>query len=342
MNTKYHYIILNYPDIKGWRMDNPDGYYSICVEDLYTKENITVVNYPFDGQPRLLKYLYRFFLSLKCRIGSSCLTRGVSRCFFPFYLPKLDNLSDYCFVFISDVWDIQFMRYLKRKYPDSKIVMALRDLVKTKWFYKELVEAKLVDYWMSYDSGDCEKYGMTYFSEFESKIEVSANNNVPCSDVFFTGRAKQRLPKLIECYDYLTSLGLKCLFIILDAPEEQKEERDGILYTNKYMTYRRMLEYSIRSKCLLDINQEGATGYTSRFLEAVIYNKLLLTNTLGIDGHPLYDSRYIKEFRSIEEVPSSFFEGKENIKYNYNNEFSPLKFIEKINEIVSQTEKCHA
>ena len=335
MNLKYHYVVLNYPYTLGWKMDNPDGYYSICMEDLKNKESITVVNYPLDGKPALIKFLYRSFLSLKFRFPDNLLMKNVLSFFYSLYLPKCDTKKDYCFVFISDVWDIQFMRYLKRKHPNCKIVMALRDLVKTKWFYKDLVEAKLVDNWMSYDNGDCEEYGMSYFSEFESKIEISANSNVPSSDVFFTGRAKQRLPKLVKCYDYLTSLGLKCLFIILDAPEDQKEKRDGILYTNKYMTYRRMLEYSIRSKCLLDINQEGATGYTSRFLEAVIYNKLLLTNTIGIEKHPLYDSRYIKEFRSIEEVPSSFFEGKENIRYNYNNDFSPLKFIEKVNEVVS-------
>lgn len=334
MNLKYHYVVLNYPDTKGWRMDNPEGYYSICLEDLYNQDGITVVNYPLDGRSIIVKFFYRIYFYLQNRFKNSCLIKKVLCLFYPLYLPKCHSKKDFCFVFISDVWDIQFMKYLKRIYPNSKIVMALRDLVKTKWFYNELIEANLVDYWMSYDKGDCEEYGMTYFSEFESKIEISTCSNVPYSDVFFTGRAKQRLPQLIECYDYLTSLGLKCLFIILDAPEDKKEERDGIIYTDTYMSYRRMLEYSIRSKCLLDINQEGATGYTSRFLEAVIYNKLLLTNTRGIEEHPLYDSRYIKEFRSIQEVPLSFFDNKDDICYNYNNEFSPLFFIEKVNELV--------
>lgn len=339
MSLQYHYIVLNYRDNKGWKMDNPNGYYSICIEDLYNQENITVVNYPLECKPLFLRLIYRFFLSLKSHFQNCRIIKLIIRFFYPLYLPICEKNGKYCFVFISDIWDIQFMKYLKKKYPESKIVMALRDLVKTKRFYKELLEANLVDYWMSYDKGDCEEYNMFYFSEFESKIEISTDSNVPSSDVFFTGRAKQRLPKLIECYDYLTSLGLKCLFIILDAPEEQKQKRDGIVYTNQYMTYRRMLEYSIRSKCLLDINQEGATGYTSRFLEAVIYNKLLLTNTRGIEKHPLYDSRYIKEFQSIDEVPSSFFENKDDIKYNYKNEFSPLNFIRRVDEVVSQVDE---
>ncbi len=336
MNLQYHYVVLNYPDTLGWKMDNPDGYYNICIEDLYDKDNITVVNYPLEGKPLIFKVLHRLLLTCKRRLGSGRIIDYIIRKFYPMYIPKQESSKNLCFVFISDVWDINFMRYLKARYLKCKIVMALRDLVRTKWFYKELVESNLVDYWMSYDKGDCEEYGMSYFSEFESKIELTTNSNVPSSDVFFTGRAKQRLPKLIECYDYLTSLGLKCLFIILDAPEEQKERREGIYYTNQYMTYRRMLEYSIRSKCLLDINQEGATGYTSRFLEAVIYNKLLITNTRGIEGHPLYDMRYIKEFRSITEVDLAFFKGKEDIQYNYNNEFSPLNFIMKVSEVVSK------
>ena len=335
MAPQYHYIVFNYPDTLGWKRDNPDGYYYICIEDLYGRENITVVNYPLEGKPLVLKVLHRLLMAFKSRLGNSRLIESIIRKLYPLYFSKQDSSQNLCFVFISDIWDINFMRYLKKNNPKCKIVMALRDLVRTKWFYKELVESNLVDYWMSYDKGDCKEYGMSYFSEFESKIELKNNSNVPSSDVFFTGRAKQRLPKLIECYDYLTSLGLKCLFIILDAPEDQKQERDGIVYTNQYMTYRRMLEYSIRSKCLLDINQEGATGYTSRFLEAVIYNKLLITNTRGIEDHPLYDSRYIKEFRAITEVDLTFFKGKENIKYNYNNEFSPMNFIMKVSETIS-------
>lgn len=333
MDFKYNYVVFNYPDTKGLRMDNPDGYYAICLEDLKQDKNVIVVNYPLEGKKILLKLLYRLFASFKSRTKNSKLACSLIKVIYPLYYPNLvQNNKKFCFVFISDIWDIGFMRYLKKKYPSCIIIMALRDLVKTKWFYNELNESGLVDHWMSYDEGDCKKFNMTYFSEFESKINVADNSSVESSDVFFTGRAKQRLPKLIECYDHLTSLGQKCLFIILDAPEDQKVEREGIIYTNSYMTYRRMLEYSIRSKCLLDINQEGATGYTSRFLEAIIYNKLLLTNSIGVSKHPLYDERFIQEFKSITEVKPSFFEDKGEVKYNYNNEFSPIHFIEIIDK----------
>lgn len=331
MEHKYRYVIFNYPETKGLRMDNPDGYYSICLEDLKQDPNVIVVNYPMECRNIFLKFVYKLFSFIKIRTNNSKWSIYLLRFIYPLYYPTLiQGEKDYCFVFISDIWDINFIRYLKNTYPGCKVVMALRDLVKTKWFYNELYQSRLVDHWMSYDEGDCKMYNMTHFSEFESKIDVDTSSTIKHSDVFFTGRAKQRLPQLIECYDHLTSLGLKCLFIILDAPEAQKVEREGVIYTNTYMTYRKMLEYSIRSKCLLDVNQEGALGFTSRFLEAIIYNKLLLTNSVGVSNHPLYDKRFICEFKNIKEVQASFFEEKDEVKYNYHGEFSPIFFLKTI------------
>lgn len=332
MEHKYNYVIFNCPETKGLRMDNPDGYYSICLEDLKQISNVMVINYPMENRNIFLKFIYKLVAFLRFRTKQSKWSVYLMRLLYPLYYPKLlKNDKEYCFVFISYIWDIKFVYYLKNKYPNCKIVMALRDLVKTKTFYPELRDSGLIDLWMSYDEGDCSEYNMKYFSEFESKIKVSNDPSIQSSDVFFTGRAKQRLPQLIECYDHLSSLGLNCLFIILDAPENQKVEREGIIYTNTYMSYRKMLEYSIRSRCLLDVNQEGATGYTSRFLEAVIYNKLLISNTLGIKGHSLYDARYIKVFNDIKEVDKSFFDTKKTVEFNYNNEFSPVAFLEVLN-----------
>lgn len=335
MNLNKQYIVFNYPDLQGLS-NNKDGYYSICLEDLYNIEKITVVNYPLEGCNILLRFSHKVFKYLKAKgIFKKICTKVISTFYSLYFTSKIQEQDNLCFVFVSDVWDMDYMRYLKKKYPNCKIVMALRDLVKTKWFYKQLKEANLVDCWMSYDEGDCKEYNMHYFSEFESKIHISKNSKVETSDVFFTGRAKDRLPKILEVYDRLTLLGLKCLFIILDAPESQQVKRESIVYTSQMMSYRKMLEYSINSKCLLDINQAGATGYTSRFLEAVIYNKLLLTNNSNIKNHPLYDERYIKIFNNVEEFSLSDFEFSDRVQYNYSNEFSPLFFISEVDKILS-------
>lgn len=334
---EYYYVLFNYPDSGAFMKGGKDGYYTICLEDLKNEEGVTIVSYPLDYMPLCIRLLHRIIQFLNHRMNGNSVTSFLLKLFYPYYFRmSRQTKQKKCFVFISYLLDMNYMRYLKRTYPNCKLVMAFRDLVSTKIFYEELKNENLIDLWMSYDEGDCKRYGMKYFSEFESKISVAKPSSIPKSDVFFSGRAKKRLSQLVEAYDYFTSLGLNCLFIILEPPVDEIVEREGIIYINKMISYRKMLEYSVSSKCLLDINQEGATGYTSRFLEAIIYNKLLITNTAGILNHPLYDSRYIKVYKNIREVDMSFFDNSENVKYNYNSEFSPRHFINNIEDYIHQ------
>lgn len=48
------------------------------------------------------------------------------------------------------------------------------------------------------------------------------------------------------------------------------------------MTYREMLYHTVNSKVVLEINQGCVDGFTSRFLESVMYNKRLLTNNFAV------------------------------------------------------------
>ena len=257
---------------------------------------------------------------------------------YPYYFDKkkLVNEDPACFVFISYPQE-GYLKYLRRKYPHALLVKAIRDLASTQKLFKYFYESELFDYWMSFDAGDCKKYNMIPFSEFESRIELSKNSDVESSDVFFTGRAKNRLPKLIEAYDHLTSLGQNCLFFILGAKESERIQRDGIHYIDRMMSYRRMLEYSIKTKCLLDINQEGALGYTSRFLEAVIYNKKLLTDNSSVIATKFYKSNGIYYIDNVKDVDEKFFM-QEDPNYNYNEEFSPIHFINVITKEILKNE----
>lgn len=329
-------VIFNYPD-GGFLGTNPDGYYSICLEDLNKEKDVIVINYPLDYKSKPVRFLFKIYNSIKRNVKRYLKIEEFDRIWYPYYFDKkkLENEEPACVVFISYPQE-GYLKYLRSKYPNTLLVKAIRDLASTQKRFKYFYESGIFDYWMSFDAGDCEKYDMIPFSEFESRIELSENSDVESSDVFFTGRAKNRLPKLIETYDYLTSLGQNCLFFIMGAKEEEKVQRDGIHYMEKGMSYRRMLEYSIKTKCLLDINQEGALGYTSRFLEAVIYNKKLLTDNLSVKETKFYQSSGIFCSNDIKEVSVDFFnQGDPN--YDYQGEFSPIHFVDIIKkEILKQ------
>ena len=173
---KFDYVILNYPDPIEFLKDNPDGYYAICLEDLKGIRGVTVVNYALEGKNSVIKFVYRLVNSFVDRTNGFLGSNKLLSLFYPFYIPRTKgSVKKKCFVFISDPWNVNYIKYLKKRYPDCKIVMALRDLVNTKWFYKELKETGLIDLWMSYDEGECIKYNMLHFSQFESAISANVN-----------------------------------------------------------------------------------------------------------------------------------------------------------------------
>ena len=100
--------------------------------------------------------------------------------------------------------------------------------------------------------------------------------------------------------------GLKCNFIIPKLPAEK-------------ITYPEYLRQLSASRCVVDICQQNQTGLTRRPLEALFYQKKLITNNPHIKEYNFYnpanililqetpDIRQIKEFmaRPMAEIPES-------------------------------------
>lgn len=103
-----------------------------------------------------------------------------------------------------------------------------------------------------------------------------------------------------------TSYGLKCEFYITHVKPEDQIKRDGIIYSNSFMPYKEMLYKSVNCRFMFDINQAGAVGYTSRFLEAVIYNKLLITDNVAVKHTKFYSSGNILFYENINDIKKIF------------------------------------
>jgi hypothetical protein len=173
---------------------------------------------------------------------------------------------------------------------------------------------------------------MIQFDEFESKIDIPRDNNYPLSDIFFAGFVKDRMPILMDIYHRLTDAGLKVKYYLTGVPQSERKEHVGITYGDHPITYYEMLYQTVNSRCVLEINQEGASGYTSRFLEAVMYNKKLITNNSDIIKSKFYSPNYIQVIKQADQIDASFIRSNESVDYHYNQEFSPVHLIEKIDK----------
>lgn len=118
---------------------------------------------------------------------------------------------------------------------------------------------------VTFDPHDAVRYGMSYHNQF---LRFPKPEELTCKvdiDFFFVGIPKDRESYLLKIKSFLEGKGYKCCFIIPHSSDE-------------FISYEENLKYVARSRCLIDIYQCGQSGITRRPMEALFYNKKLITN----------------------------------------------------------------
>ena len=184
-------------------------------------------------------------------------------------------------------------------------------LFKGKKPYKELSKIKRMGYELvTFDKKDAEEYGMTYHTPFlrfpKEQKEESVN-----IDFFFCGEPKDREPYLLQLKLLLENAGYIVEYVI---PHNK----------NEYISYEEYLEYVKKSRCIIDIYQVGQSGLTRRPLEALFYNKKLLTNNPWIVEFDFYQKSNIfllqelniAEIQKFMQQPSTLIPDMVKMKYD--------------------------
>ena len=325
----FNYVVFNMHDNK-WKIDH-NAYYTICVEDLFHDPRIIVVTWPLDYSSKFVRTLFNIHNSEKI---NQKIRLPLRKLWFPYYFKdKFKNNKPYCFIIVDYYYPQEYFNYLKRVYPDCKIVFLHRDLLSR--FIPPLTNASFLDLEMTYDKNEAEIHKMIHFNEFESKINIPLCKDYPESDVYFAGNIKDRLEKVILAYKVFTGAGLKCKFYLVGVNENERVYLPGIEYGDSFIPYSEMLYHSVNSRCILEINQDLADGYTSRFLEAVMFNKRLITNNQSIKSSEFYNKDYIQIIEDFSKINTDFVTNNEPVDYHYSNQFSPVHLIEKIDNILS-------
>lgn len=324
----YNYIFFCV--IEGKMRLNPDEYYTICTRDLDKVDGVEAVHYPLWHKPYWLRVLYTIHNSRKI---NQKINLPLKKLWWPhIFKGKFANEKPLCFVFEQRM-PIAYIEFIKKRYPRSKAVLIYRDLRKiTQTSFPDLPDNPVFDLQMTIDAREAKQYGWGHFDEFESKPEVKISSNYPESDVFFAGKAKDRLPRLLRAYDIFTKAGLKVKYYLTGVPEADRKPLAGVEYADKFMTYTEMLYHTVNSRCVLEINQAEAVGYTSRFLEAVMFNKRLITDNQDVKKSKFYSPENILCIKDIKDISADFVINNNPVDYKYNNEFSPIHLIEKIDE----------
>lgn len=186
-----------------------------------------------------------------------------------------------CFIIYGRIYEsygMSIVRYLREKFGGCKIVAYLGDIVPR--FKFNIDEVKhIFDRVISFDIKEAENYGLAWCLEpFSSNVidEMKGRNMPRRWDVTFVGAAKNRYDKIIEMYEILKGAGLTCDFHIAGVKPQDRMYKDEIDYG--YMDFMTLLEHVNCSNCIAEILQEGGVSPTTRYSEAMLFGKNLLTD----------------------------------------------------------------
>lgn len=287
----------------------------------YSKEN----NFKFFYNTANMKFIEALQKLHCCESVNRYINLPLKAIWFNLFGNSIECTSEICFIFSkSQSWLLaykqgKYINLLRNKYPKCKIVLYLRDLINSYYkfdvkFFKDKCDAVL-----SYDNGDASKYGLLFCNSPYSIMDIYTRLDFSECDIYFCGKAKNRLDELYKLYEYFVNKAKKCKFIITGVPKE-KVRKDLDIQYNKKISYYENLQYIQSTKCILDVVQQNSMGETLRVKEAITYGKKLITNNQNVEKRPFYSKDRIYIYNKIEEIDMDFLQGVcEPLDYEFSN-----------------------
>lgn len=319
LSMNYQYVIIQ----------GDDDYYKAMTQQTVKRGEAIVLNSLFDCKSNLAcVYLRKVYNHLP--------TVGLKKLLLPFMFNR-DMPADkpVCFIlmggYANAVKDC-LGAHLRRKYPGCKIVCRFEDIIE-KMPYRNFDEYKEhFDMLLTLDELEARKYNIPYYPSWYDECEVPDAEGIEESDVLFVGRAKDRLPEIIEAYEKLAGAGLNCKFCLVDVPEDKRVYPDKITYC-AYIPYRTVLQYVKKTKCMLEILQKDMESETLRVFEAIHYNKKLITSNKNILIREFYDPQKIFYYEEIEDLDPGFVTNGTEVTYEdrfreISKPYNMLRFID--------------
>lgn len=190
--------------------------------------------------------------------------------------------------------DKKYLDGIRKIDPQVKLVYVFTNIVKITGANKWGILNKLNEWFnavFAFDPMDAERYGFYYnrliYTTPKADPEITED-----IDLFYIGKAKDRIDTLITIFEQAQREGLKCDFTIVDVPEEKQQYSNVIRYNVK-LPYGEVIKKIKRSKCLVDVIQGESSGLTIKTVESVVYDKKLLTTNENVKREVFYKNQNI-------------------------------------------------
>lgn len=300
------------------------------LKDVEALDNVRIMRWKKVSRNRLVSFLFNIHHSAKIAKYIKLPLKSIWNRFL--FGQSLMAFDPNYIIFTPSWYSDDLIHYFRNIFKNSKLVLHFTDTIYNSYGNDsnlKIQRAKQVfDGIVVYNHEDALKYDCVYHSVGYSKLDNSSFRSCKQYDVVFIGAAKGRMDKIREAYVKFKKAGLSCFFYVILAPKNEVQD-DGIIYSDNVMPFIDYLSYEVNAKCLFEIIQEGTSGRTYRLMESIIYNKLLITNCTEILETPYYNKEYVQLYNNVSEIDPYFVSKKrEKIDYHYKGEFSPIRFME--------------
>lgn len=219
-----------------------------------------------------------------------------------FYKFSMHDMNKYDVVIIYEcIYPLKVIKKIRERNKQCKIIYWCSNIIDSNKDYcflpnkKNVLELLSVKnrekfnyYICTFDENDALKYNLLKNNQFIPYYETIITDN--CYDLSFIGTCKGRdslLSKIANICDE-NNLNYNFAFVGKDVIQD---ERIKILHHK--LSYKEFLTEELSAKAVLEVVQEGQVGITWRTLEALIYNRKLITNNKNIIEYDFYNSSNI-------------------------------------------------
>lgn len=308
----------------------------------YTKQGVFVRREVYKNfDKRIVRFRNRLSFHSKKSDPLTRLYDDLSWLFFSGIKDEIEIKKESCYVFSNLTIKLIPYRVLRKLSLDknSHLVLYFLDSSNNPLCFEALELAKCVkfDAVFTFDKKDANKYGFRHIYYIYSKIEQISNTEhqgfICRKKIGFWGSDKGRVPLLANLSKIFSKYNISYFYSIVGVKNTELVKDNNITINNP-IPYREMINRLQDVDIILDVVVPGQSGLSYRAVEAVCYNKKLLSNNPSIVEFPYYDKRYMRYFDSIEDIDIDFLNNNTKVDYKYHNEYSPVQFLRIIASIV--------
>ena len=140
----------------------------------------------------------------------------------------------------------------------------------------------------TFDPDDARHYGLRLTQQVYRYVETLRQTLPAQWDVYFLGQDKNRFATLRALGEQWQGLGLRTRLRMVPEPGASYPPTPAIEVLPHSIDYPANIEDINRARCLLEITQANQSGLTVRCLEALFFDKKLITNNPSVRTLPFY------------------------------------------------------